>query len=159
MKGDGVKAACPSPLHRKLKLIGFAVCSTNWQIQIVFNNSAVLTLKTNWPYTTLRGSQSIWQDAVLASKKAEMFSKRLCKELLRTVDSCYSTCDITTLCKMKKQQVEIIFLLSKNVLATQLFIPNHSSCYWLNPGPATISLFLGLLARYGLVEHEAHLVK
>lgn len=107
---------------------------------------------------TLRGSQSIWEDAALASKKAEPVSKMLCKESLRTADLCYSTFDITILCKMRKQQVEIIFLLSKNVLATQLFIPNHSHC-WLNPGPVTISLFLALLARCGLVEYEAHLVK
>lgn len=61
---------------------------------------------------------------------------------------------------MRKQQVEIIFFLSKDVLATQPFNPpNHSSNYWLNTGAATISLFLRLLACYGLVEYEAYLAK
>lgn len=60
---------------------------------------------------------------------------------------------------MRKQQVEIIFFLSKDVLVTQLYIPNYSSNYWLNPETATISLFLCLLAWYGLVEYEAYLAK
>lgn len=103
---------------------------------------------------TLRGSQSIWEDAVLANKKGEMVFKMLCKELLKTVDSCYSVFDIITWCKTRKQQVEIILFLSKNVLVTQPFIPNYSSHYWLNHGPATNALFLCLLAWYGLVEDE-----
>lgn len=88
-----------------------------------------------------------------------MVFKKLCKELLKIADSCYSAFDITTLCKMRQQQVEIIFFLSKDVLTTQPFVSNHSSDSWLNPGAATIFLFLCLLAWHGLADYEAYLVK
>lgn len=91
-----------------------------------------------------RGSQSVWEDAVYESKKVEMVFKKLCKELLKIVDSCCSTFGIMTLCETRKQQVEIVFFLSKDILATQPFIPNLRSNYWLNPGAASISLFLGM---------------